>query len=402
MRILQINAVYKKMSTGRTTQELHEYLISKGMESYVAAPDLCNLTENCYKIGNVFDWKMHAALSRVFGLQGYFSTISTWNLLRFIDKIKPDIIHLRNLHGNYINLHLLLDFIAKKNIATVVTLHDSWFYTGKCMYYIDENCSKWMNSCGGCPALKKGNISLFFDRTNKMLIDKKSDFAKIKKLAVVGVSNWIAEDARKSILKASSEIISIYNWIDLEIFQPNRVCDFRKNRGLNNCFIILGVAMHWTDIKGISVINELADILPIDCRIVLVGRLPETKRDNIIYYGEVNNVNELADLYASADIFINPTLRETFGKTTAEAMACGTPTVAYRTTAIPELLGEDGLCGEIVSQRTAKTFYESIMNIKNKGKQYYISNCRDRAVKMFDKEKGIQQYIELYRRLMEG
>ena len=172
MRILQINAVYEKYSTGRTTKELHEYLQSNHIESYVASPDLGGLVDNCYCIGNRIDRKMHALCSRVSGKQGYFSTKATKGLLNYMDDISPDIVVLRNLHGNYINLNLLLEYIRRKNIITILVLHDCWFYTGKCVYYIEDNCSKWKNGCGECPALKKGNPSFFFDKSNKMLKDK--------------------------------------------------------------------------------------------------------------------------------------------------------------------------------------------------------------------------------------
>ena len=153
MRVLQINAVYEKFSTGRTTKELHEAMIAKGIESFVACPDLASLSENAYKIGNKLDWKIHALCSRISGKQGYFSWKATKGLLEYISQIKPDVIHLRNLHSNYVNLPMLLDYIAKENIATVLTLHDSWFYAGKCVYYIECDCHRWQEQCGSCPAL---------------------------------------------------------------------------------------------------------------------------------------------------------------------------------------------------------------------------------------------------------
>lgn len=167
MKVLQINAVYEKFSTGRTTKEMHEYFLNNGIESFVASPYIASLKKNAYMIGNKFDWKMHALFSRLTGLQGYFSRNETKKLINYIDRIKPDIIHLRNLHSNYINLHMLLNYISNNDIATVITLHDSWFYTGKCMYYIEEQCSKWKKKCGKCPSLKKGNPSFFFDCTKK-------------------------------------------------------------------------------------------------------------------------------------------------------------------------------------------------------------------------------------------
>ena len=245
MKVLQINAVYEKFSTGRTTKELHEAMQSKGIESFVACPDLASLSENGYKIGNKLDWKFHALLSRITGKQGYFSRFATKGLLDYISEVKPDVIHLRNLHSNYINLPMLLKYIAEKDIATVLTLHDSWFYTGKCVYYIECNCDRWENRCGNCPALKAGNPSLFLDRTTEMLSDKKKLFGAIRRLAVVGVSQWVTDDASKSILKDSAIVQCIYNWIDLERFRPRDCRQIKKSMGIENKFVILGIATSW-------------------------------------------------------------------------------------------------------------------------------------------------------------
>lgn len=271
MRVLQINAVYEKFSTGKLVKELHETMLAEKIESFVAAQDLAGYTENSYQIGNRIDWKYHSLMSRVSGKQGYFSKHATRKLLHDINTIMPDIIVLHNLHGNYLNIPMLFDFIVEHNIATVAILHDCWFYTGKCMYYIQHNCERWLHKCGDCPALHTGNPSFFFDRSTESLLEKKEFFSKIKKLAVIGVSQWVTDDARKSILKNAYTIRCIYNWIDLQVFRPFNCDELRQKLNLNNKFVILGVAMIWNTQKGLDVFNKLADMLSDNCQIILVG-----------------------------------------------------------------------------------------------------------------------------------
>lgn len=402
MKVLQINAVYEKFSTGRTTKELHEAMLKRGIESFVACPDIASLSENTYKIGNKLDWKLHALFSRVTGMQAYFSHIATRGVLNYISEIKPDVIHLRNLHSNYINLPMLLKYIAQNDIATVLTLHDSWFYTGKCVYYIECNCRRWNYHCGKCPALKGGNPSLFLDRTEKLLDDKKKLFSAINRLAVVGVSQWITNDATRSILRDSTIIKCIYNWIDLEQFKPQNCIEIKQFMNLSNKFVILGIAMSWNKQKGIDLFHKLADLLPDDCQIVLVGDTSSVvmKHEKIKYVGVINNINILVQFYAMADVFVNPTIQETFGKTTAEAMACGTPVVAYNGTATPELLGTDNRCGFLIDSNDANAYCEKILNIKSQGKRKWGNEARKRAENMFSKEKNIQQYLDIYEKLL--
>lgn len=403
MRVLQINAVYEKFSTGRTTKELHMVLQKQGHESYIAAQDIGELKENAYQIGNKWDWKIHALMSRISGKQGYFSIKATKKLIRYISLIKPDIVHLRVLHSNYINIVMLLKFLGKNNIATVITLHDSFFYTGKCVYYIEDNCYKWKEKCGDCPALKKGNPSLLFDCTKKMLRDKRELFAKIEKLAVVGVSEWVTKDAAESILCSAKIIKRIYNWIDLERFQPRDTTQLKQELGLNGKIIILGIAMSWNPLKGIEIFLQLADLLPENYQIVLVGECDQNKYscDKIQYLGEVMDIDYLAKLYSMADVFVNPTIQETFGKTTAEALACGTPVVAYNATAMPELIPADGSCGELVNQFSAEAFIEKIMMVEENNYSNKLK-CRERAIELFDKKNNINEYIRLYQNLIKN
>ncbi len=400
MKVLQINAVYGIGSTGRITQELDLALKENRIQSKVAA-SVSNVPEaDYYSIGNLLDRKLHALLSRLTGKQAYFSKVVTFKLLRYIEKEKYDIVHLGNLHGNYIHLPMLLKFLAKKDIATVMTLHDCWFFTGKCTHYIDFGCYKWLDRCGNCPKLKKDNASWFFDRTERIRADRERLFKAIPRLAVVGVSDWITNEAKKSFLGNAAVLQRIYNWIDTDVFQPSDVSELKEKLKLKSNPIVLGVSHYWTDTKGLSTFVALAKRMP-EVQFVMVGNMPKTAElpDNILSVGLVSDPKELAQYYSLADVFLNPSLYETFGKTTAEAMSCGTPVIGFRSTAIPEVIGENGgiildVDDDIVSIENA------IRHILNKTKEFYTKNCRMYVVENFEKEKVIEEHIQLYRSLL--
>lgn len=399
MKVVQINAVYEYSSTGRTTTEMHEYLCAKGIDSYVFCTNISKPEKKIYRFSNRFDMKMHSALSRVVGLQGMFSYFSTKSLLAKLGEINPDIVHLRVLHSNCINLPLLLRFLAKRNIATVLTLHDCWYFTGHCCYFVDSKCDKWKTGCGHCPDLKKWNKSLFFDNSAKMLSLKKELFGSISKLAVVGVSDWVTGFIKDSILKDAKVVKRIYNWIDFSKFAPRDSNAIRKSIGLDaKDFVVLGVAQIWSPSKGLDSFIRLAERCP-EIKIVIVGKVLETNLpNNIIQLGVVSDTQKLIDYYTMADVFFNPSLRETFGKVTIEAMAAGTPAIVYNATASPELIIEG--CGYVVNVNDIESTEMYINKIKEEGKLKYSDKCKHFVLSSFQKEMLIFKYIKLYRNLI--
>jgi glycosyltransferase involved in cell wall biosynthesis len=399
MKILQINAVNSYGSTGRTTFEMAEYLKKNGYGSYVAY-SVGTPYENGHKIGTNLETKFHALGSRIIGKQGYFSWNGTKSLIRYIKEIKPDIVHLRNLHGNFINLNLLIEFLSNNDIATVITLHDCWFYTGKCTHYTVDGCFKWQSGCGNCPRLKKDNPSWFFDQTNKMYRDKKKWFESIPRLAVVGVSDWITNEAKKSFLATAHTITRIYNWVDLGIFNPRDTKELRARYNLENKFIILGVASGWSNSKGLDKFIKLSGMLEKNEQIVLVGRInPDIELpSNILVISRTESTTELAEYYSMADVFVNLSLQESFGKVTAEALACGTPIIVLNSTANPELVG-DG-CGYVIDNSEIADLIKLLKVIKANGKASYTNSCITYAKINFSKDDRILDYLKLYKKLI--
>jgi len=399
MKVIQINAVNKYGSTGRMTSEFDKFLKEHRHNSFVFYSEGISAYGD-YKIGSKFEKKIHAFMSRLTGLQAYFSRIGTKKLIKQISIINPDIVHLGNLHGNYINLRILFKYLAENNIATVLTLHDCWFYTGKCTHYTTSNCLKWVMGCNNCPRLKLDNPSWIFDRTNKMWRDKKKYLNNIPKLGVIGVSDWITNEAKKSFLK-NAFIKTIYNWIDLDSFYPRDIDVLIAKYGLKDKFIILGVASGWSNTKGLDKFINLSNCLDDNHRVVLVGRMSsklETGK-KIIKIPRTNNINELAELYSIADVFVNLTEENSFGMVTAEAIACGTPAIVLNSTANPEIIGEN--CGLVIKNSTTAEIISAIKTIEGNGKSYYSEKCVKYAKEKFDIKKSLQDYIDFYKEILK-
>ena len=392
MKVVQINAVYAHSSTGRTTKELHSALFEHNIDSYVFCANCEDKDKHIYKIGSKLDWKVHAFLSRLFGLQGYFSYLATQKLIWQLKAIKPDVVHLRNLHANYIHLPSLLRYLAANNIGTVVTLHDCWLFTGKCCYYIDSKCEKWKTECGNCPEKSNWNKSWFFDFSRFMHRDKRRLFRNISKLAVVGVSDWITNEAKESLFGEKARFLRIYNWIDLERFAPiHAEADGEE-------FTALAVAQRWSREKGLFDIKRVAQEMPEVC-FHLIGRVPDdvVLPSNVIRLGEISDVDILASYYRKADVFLSLSVQETFGKAVAEAISSGTPAIVYNNTAAPELVSEG--CGYAVETGDCNEVINKIRLIKKVGKGAYTDPCRRKAMHQFDMQNNIRQYIELYEQL---
>lgn len=397
MKLLQINSVYEIASTGRTSYELEKYLETKGWECYMAYADGTRKEQNGIKMGTLNSHRIHSGLARLFGLQGFFSPFSTYKLLRYIKKVKPDIIQLRNLHSNYISITPLLKYIAKKQIPVVITLHDFWFFTGGCCFPDDYSCSKWKTQCEKCPENKKQAL---IDMSKFVFKKKRNLLNKLYSLCIVGVSNWACDEC---VVTESERVQKrvIYNWIDFDKFYPKNGNKSDLFEGdLSNKFIILGVATNWNEIKGLQDFLKLSSVIEEDMHIVLIGNMPSNVKmpHNVTSVSRVTDVAKLAQYYSHADVFVNMSYRETFGKTMAEAMSCGCPVVAYDVTACSEIVGEG--CGKTIEVGDVNKVYEEILQIKEKTKDSYYSACMEYTRSHFDYVSNAEQYNQLYKSLV--
>ena len=405
MRVVQINGSYGMAdSTGRNTAELHQYLLEQGVDSWVFAFKQSGDAPEWRQVevlAEPFSRPVHALLSRLTGLQGYYSAGPTRRLLRKLDFLRPELVVLGVLHSNCISFPILMNYLAKKKIAVALVLHDCWFFTGHCCHYTAAGCSRWETGCGHCPARREWNTSWFFDRSVRCLKDKRCWYAALDRLAVVGVSEWITNEARRSILKNAVEIRRIYNWVDTKQFRPRDPAPLRQKLGLGEEKMVLGVASVWSEGKGLGMFIRIAREHP-DMVFVLVGRMAEgiPLPPNLRAVGLVKDPEALAEYYAAADLFANPSVQETFGKTTAEALASGTPVLVYNTTACPELVGEG--CGRVAPLGDEAAFSAAIPELLAQGKEKYGPVCRAFALERFGREKSLAEYLDLFRAMARG
>lgn len=395
MKVLQINAVYGFKSTGIIVKDIGEMLAANGDQAYFAYQSVSSQSPmNGYRIGNKLDWKLHALYARIFGKQAYASKRATKKLLKWIDSISPDVVHLHNLHSNYINLNLLCEYLAEKQIKTVITLHDCWFFTGKCSHYVAVRCDKWQESCGKCPLNKSEVPSLFFDNTSRVLKEKTDSLNKIQDLTIVGCSNWICGQAKKSLLRPN-RIETVYNGVDVSVFKPHEN-DFRKLHDLEEKFVILGMADKWYNAQNREIVERLIAEQNDGTKIVIVGCKEEQKKhfskfDNVLAVGYVSNRKELSDIYASANVFVNLTRADTLPTVNMESICCGTPVITFDCCGSPELIDSDS--GFVVEEGDVNAVLEKIEWLKQNNLELDIQQKH----KKFDKNICYEKYLEIYK-----
>jgi len=390
-RILQINANYGFGSTGLIMKDIDGVIASQSdMQSFVAYQRTNVAKTNGTYIGNPLDWKLHALLCRLHGRQGYYSYNSTKRFIRQLDALNPDIVHLHNLHSNYINIKLLLEYLAQKDIRTVITMHDCWWFTGKCFHYVDVGCEKFMTGCDNCPKKNYPPVSYLGDYSAEVYASKKELLLSIPNLTMVGCSDWICEEAKKSFLK-NSNIKRIYNGVDTEVFSPKKHC---KGRNIQ----ILGMANKWLNPRNIGIIKKIiektnATIKIVGCTEVQKEKLKEYS-DKVEAIGFISNRNQLADIYNSADVFINLTHADTLPTVNMESICCGTPVITYDVAGSPELV--EPKTGFVVKEDNQ----DQIINIISAGKLPDRQICASVGKCLFDKDSCYNRYIDLYRSIL--
>lgn len=400
MRILQINATCGVSSTGRIAADIHHLLIQQNHESLVAYAR--KTTKKCpdqLHFAGTINFVIHVLYTFITDRHGFASRLATKRLLQAIDQYKPDLIHLHAIHGYYVNIALLFDYLAEKKLPVVWTLHDCWSFTGHCAYYDYSGCQKWRTQCEHCPSLRDYPISLLLDNSRQNYIDKKRLFTSLTDLTLVTPSQWLAGELALSF-QSQTKCVVINNGVNLETFEPIP-SNFRSNHHLDGKFLILGVASVWDRRKGLDYFLELAKRLPSDCCIILVGLSKHQKNKlpaNMIGLTRTDSVRQLAELYSTADVFVNPTLEDNYPTTNLEAMSCGTPVVTFQTGGSVESL--DAKTGHIAKRGDLDDLLEKIMLVKANGKSLYTKACRDKAVAEFDRADKYQQYIDLYKSIL--
>ncbi len=393
MKIVQIN-IFPNLSTGNIMMDIHRKLLEEGHESYVVW-GRGRKSNNEYEIfmNDKIGVYYHALYTRITDKTGFASKRATKKLLQKLEEIKPDIIHLHNIHGYYINIEELFDYIKNNNIKVIWTLHDCWAFTGHCAYFETVNCNKWKKRCYDCPQLKTYPISNK-DNTEWNYNNKKEIFNNVKNMKLITVSKWLESKVKESFL-SDYNVETIYNGIKLDVFYP-RKSNLRENYNLKDKKIVLGVASTWSERKGLEDFIKLSEMLSNEYKIVLVGlnkkQLEKTPK-NILAFGRTRTIDELAEFYSIADVYFNASIEETFGLTTVEAMACGTPVIVYNSTALPEVVTKSS--GVVVKQKNIEKVLE-VIKLLCESKIFRKENIIKNAQR-FDKNVMIQEYYKLYK-----
>lgn len=401
--LLQINVTANQGSTGKIAEDIGQMALLQGWKSYIAyGRGVPKSASNLIRIGSDWDMWMHAIETRIFDNHGLASRRVTRELLKKVEQIKPDLIHLHNIHGYYINYKILLDYLSKSKIPVVWTLHDCWTMTGHCCHFEYIGCNKWQTHCADCGIMKDYPKSWFRDNSYHNYDSKREAFCSLNNLTIVPVCGWLDNIVSKSYLSGYRRKI-IENGIDLSIFCPHHNDKNLKNElGLKGKYMLLGVASVWSDLKGLNDIIYFRQQLSSEYDIVLVGmndaQLKQIQHSGIIGIKKTENTQQLADLYSAADVFINPTYSDTFPTVNIEAIACGTPVVSYDTGGCSDIITQD--TGVIVPRGDRERFWDSITRIATEGKERYSSACRTRAVTHFDKQKCFKAYLELYQAIL--
>jgi glycosyltransferase involved in cell wall biosynthesis len=402
--LLQISIEVNSGSVGRIAEQIGECVISNGWSSHITYARNNNPSKSkVIKIGNKLDVYKHGLETRIFDNHCFSSKTATIALVETIKKINPDIIHLHHLHGYFINIEILFEYLKEAGLPLVWTFHDCWSFTGHCAHFDFVGCEKWKSECFNCEQKKEYPASFIFDRSRQNFQDKKRIFNSVKNLTIVPVSNWLCEKVKNSFLKEYPCKV-IQNGIDLNVFYPKKSRSSIENiYNIKGKWVMLGVASTWDKKKGLQdfiKLNEIIDkqqfvIILIGLSTCQLKKLPKS----IIGIQRTENVNQLADLYSAADVFVNPTLEDTYPTTNLESIACGTPVISYNTGGSIESINKS--TGLIVEKEDVIGLYSAILTIKEKGKMFYNDACLKYAKLHFNKDTKFIEYMDLYNNLLK-
>ena len=407
MRVLQINTrYYNGGSTGRIMYDLRKVMEADGVESYAAfgfgyKPN-GDEAKTVYRIESDRELLVSKLWTKVTGHHGFNNKRETKRLLKWIDEVKPDIIHMHNIHNHYVNLRMLLEYIGEKQIPCVLTMHDCWTFTGHCAYFDYSGCDQWMTGCKHCPSLRDYPKTFApIDPSSWNYRHKQLRFPPLN-ITFVSPSQWLCDLQQQSYLKEKPCIV-INNGVDTSVFHPIE-SDVREQYGIGQRKIILAVAGGLAVRKGREYLLDLPNHLNDDEVLVLVGLgkgqeklLPPTSK--VIGIHRTKTADELVGLYSEADVFINPTLEDNFPTTNIEALACGTPVVTFKTGGSWECVDES--TGIVANKGDINDLLCKVRIVLDNGKGHYKEACVKKAQTMYNKDIQYRKYIELYHKILE-
>ncbi len=384
MKVLLVNSVCGIRSTGRICTDIADEMSARGNVCRIAygrepfVPD--RYKKYAVRIGGSMDVMLHAFRSRICDGSGFYSKAATRRFLDWVREFDPDVIHLHNLHGYYIDVDQLFRYLRICGKKIVWTLHDCWPFTGHCTYFELCGCERWKTGCGECPLISEYPCS-YIDRSAEHWKRKKHLLMDIPNLTIVTPSQWLKQYVEDSFL-GTYPVKVIYNGIDTDKFYPSGESkpDSDKRK-------VIGVSADWDYRKGLGDFCQLGEK---DFEITLVG-LSEKQKKSLPSFirgiSRTDSTEELRKLYADADCFVNPSYEDNFPTTNIEALACGTPVVTYCTGGSPEAVGD---CGIVVEKGDLDGLKHAIRTVSVSARA-----CVARS-RLFTKERMVDSYIGLY------
>lgn len=347
LRYVQLNSFYNG-STGSIMRGLHAQLSNSGVDSYCLWGRRHETIDDhmacCATKSEVY---LHGAMTRLCDRMGFYSKRDTARLLKRLDEIDPDVVHLHNIHGYYVNIEMLFSWLARHRCQVRWTLHDCWAFTGHCAYFTYVECAQWMTHCAyseGCPQPDAYPKTICKSNCARNFEDKRRIFTSVppERMTLICPSQWLAGLVGESFLRDYPVEVR-HNTIDVSVFKPTP-SDFRERHGIDGCFMILGVASPWTERKGLNDFVRLAGELDREkSAIVLVGLSEKQIKSlpgGITGLTRTDSPQELAGIYTTADVFFNPTVEDNYPTVNLEAEACGTPVITYDTGGCRETIAD--------------------------------------------------------------
>lgn len=427
MKVLLINTVCGRGSTGRIATDIWHKLQENGDECRIAygvgaakrIPE-----DNTMQVGDRRDYYVHNVLSRFLDCEGLWSRGATQRLIREIKAYDPDVIHLHNLHGHYLQYQELFEYLKKADKKVVWTLHDCWPFTGHCTYFSAAKCDQWKKGCRQCSQMRQYPQCYLPGQVKKNFALKKAAFTGVKDMQIITPSQWLADLVKQSFLQ-EYPVRVIHNGIDLNVFKPSE-SDFRMKYGLQGMTLALGVASDWGPRKGLDDFLALIGKLDNSHAVVMVGlvneqisvlgtKLPGYEPDDassgqavvfkagenacgagkVILIPRTDSVEELAQIYSAADVFVNTTYEDNFPTVNLEALACGTPVITYRTGGSVEAVTED--TGMVVPQGDIDALAAAIPAAKALRRDLIA-----RDALRFDAQARYGDYVALFHEMLGG
>lgn len=323
-------------------------------------------------------------VKKAVNLDGSLARAATAKLVEQLRAFEPDVVHLHGIHGGFIHFETLFEYLASFGGKVVWTLEDCRPLTGGCRYIGSPECPRWSEGCGECPR------GAALDRSEKIAAQGRRLFASVKNMTLVSPSRWLAELAGRSFL-AEFPCAVVPKGADPRVFRPLED-DFRRRYGIEERRMVLAVADGWTEERGLGAVTRLSAKLDSFYQTVIVGLTPKqisALPPEIIGLRRIGSATELAAVYSTADLLVSPAAEANFPIVNVEAMACGTPVVAYDAGGAAEALAEG--CGVAVPCGDEDALLEAVNTVSfdrercvARAREFTLAACCDAYARLYD------------------